>query len=460
MSELIDDRYELLEVLASGGMATVWRARDTRLERFVALKRPHPAPAASNLHERIAREARAIAGVSHPNLVTVFDTGHDDGGPYLVMELLDGPTLASPGREIGPPEAVTIGAQIADGLAAVHEAGIVHRDVKPSNVILSERGPCLTDFGIASIEASTSDLTQPGTILATPSYAAPEVLAGDSQTPASDVFSLAALVFELLMGEPPFRGTDRTTEIPAFRDPLLDAVIRSGLAADPGERPSAKAFAATLRASAPTQEMMATHDTMIMSAPVDPARNIAEVTVQLPTADPPATMPILPIEEESSSPPPPMAKPAAFQSSQRRPYLAAVALVVVLGVIAWMARAPAEPAADTTATTISVTVATTTPTTIPVTPVLTERDRLVAVLDGIRPPDLKPKDRTEIMEKVDEAIVLAPDDPNEAEGKIEDAAEMIEKTLGGETEDEALAALAALAEALGLDFSPGQESND
>ncbi len=155
MATLVDDRYELLEVLASGGMATVWRARDTRLGRIVALKRPHPAPAGSKTDERIEREARAAAGVKHPNLVTMFDTGGDEAGPYLVMELVEGPTLASPGREIGPTEAIDIGAQIADALAAVHDAGIVHRDVKPSNVILSERGPCLTDFGIASIAGAT-----------------------------------------------------------------------------------------------------------------------------------------------------------------------------------------------------------------------------------------------------------------------------------------------------------------
>ena len=268
MPTLVDDRYELLEVLASGGMATVWRARDTRLERLVALKRPHPAPVGSRLPERMAREARAAAGVNHPNLVTMFDTGRDQGGPYLIMELLEGPTLAAPGREIGPSEAMAIGAQIADALAAVHEAGIVHRDVKPSNVILSERGPCLTDFGIASIEESTRELTLPGTIMATPSYAAPEVLAGDPPSPASDVFSLSALVYGLLQGRPPYRGADRSPP-QELDDPFVDEVIRKGLAMDPGERPSARDLAARLRTSAPTQAMATAHDTLLMPSPND-----------------------------------------------------------------------------------------------------------------------------------------------------------------------------------------------
>lgn len=295
---LVDDRYELIEVLASGGMATVWRARDTRLDRLVALKRPHPAPADNKLHERMEREARAAAGVNHPNLVTMFDTGRDEDGPYLIMELVEGPTLASPGREIGPSEAVAIGAQIADALAAVHEAGVVHRDVKPSNVILSVRGPCLTDFGIASMEEATRDLTQPGMIMATPSFAAPEVLAGDSPSPASDVFSLSAMVYGLLSGVPPYEGTDRAAPPKKLDDPFVDAVIRSGLAIDPGERPSASDLAARLRAGAPTQAMAAAHDTLVMPGPIELVSRAGEVALADPNTT--AELPILPIGEQLS----------------------------------------------------------------------------------------------------------------------------------------------------------------
>ncbi|MGH8957224.1 MAG: serine/threonine-protein kinase, partial [Acidimicrobiia bacterium] len=271
MLHLVDDRYELLEVLASGGMATVWRARDTRLNRFVALKRPHPAPAEHKVHERMAREAQAAAGVSHPNLVTMFDTGVDKAGPYLVMELVAGPTLAAPGRDIPPAEALRIGAQLADALATVHDAGVVHRDIKPSNVILAEDGPRLTDFGIASIEESTSELTLPGTVLATPSYAAPEVLAGGAPTPASDVFSLAALIYGLVGGRAPFEGTQRSDEPPPLEDPAIDRTLRPALGSEPSLRPSARDLAAGLRASAPTTAISAAHTTMPMAIVTPPS---------------------------------------------------------------------------------------------------------------------------------------------------------------------------------------------
>jgi len=472
---LVDDRYELLEVLASGGMATVWRARDTRLERLVALKRPHPAPSESKLHERMAREARAAAGVNHPNLVTMFDTGRDEGGPYLVMELVAGPTLASPGREIGPSEAVAIGAQIADALAAVHEAGIVHRDVKPSNVILSERGPCLTDFGIASMEEATRELTQPGAIMATPSYAAPEVLAGDPPSPASDVFSLSALVYGLLKGRPPYQGTDRTSPPLKLDDPLVDAVVRNGLAIDPGERPSARDLAARLRASAPTQAMAAAHDTLLMPAPIDLVPNAAEVRASLADANATAALPILPTEEHRSSPPEPvlplppaqMAEPVPLEpfeepADRRRLAVVVMALVVMAALAAWAARSPIAPAADLPTTKVIVTtpVTTTTPTTLPADPVAAARDRLATILAGIRPSELKPKDRAEIMKKVDEAIVVASDDPADAEKALREAAELIGKELSGEPEREAFAALIDLAGALGLDFNPEAEDDD
>lgn len=472
MPALVDDRYELLEVLASGGMATVWRARDTRLERLVALKRPHPAPAESKLHERMEREARAAAGVNHPNLVTMFDTGTDEDGPYLVMELVEGSTLAAPGREIGPSEAVAIGAQIADALAAVHEAGIVHRDVKPANVILSDRGPCLTDFGLASME-DTRDLTQPGTIMATPSYAAPEVLAGDSPSAASDVFSLSALVYGLLKGRPPYEGTDRASSPQKLDDPFVDAVIRSGLAIDPGQRPSARDLAARLRAGAPTQAMAAAHDTLVMSGPIDLGPKAGEVE----PADANGTipLPISPIEEQRSSPSNPAspvpsprsAEPVRLKAveapvDRRRMAAVVVALVVVVALAAWAIRSPADPTADALTTDVTVTAptSTTTPTTVPVDAVGEARERLAVILVGIGPPELKPKERDEILEEVDDAIVLVSDDPGEAEEAIEKAGELITAKLGGSGEGEALAALVDLAAALGIDFSAESEDGD
>ena len=452
MATLVDDRYELLEVLASGGMATVWQARDTRLGRIVALKRPHPAPAGSNTDERIEREARAAAGVKHPNLVTVFDTGGDEAGPYLVMELVVGPTLASPGREIEPAEAIDIGAQVADALATVHDAGIVHRDVKPSNVILSERGPCLTDFGIASIGGATRDITQPGTIMATPSYAAPEVLAGETPIPASDVFSLAAVVYELVSGKPPFQGAERSTPPVPLNYPQLDAVIRAGLATEPNQRPTAREMVVALRAAAPTRAVMKPNDTLPLSAPVLPA--------------PP------PEPEMEPRPPAPTSEPS--EPSKEKPGLhrfMPVFLLLLLAsilAVAWAAGSPeTDPNIATTTdvvTTSSFPAATSPQTTVTlavaVDPVLTARDSLAAILASIDPPELKPKERTEIMEKVDEALVAAGNDPASAEKPLREAREKIGKALDGDLELEALGALNELANALGIEFSAEGEEGD
>lgn len=493
MSALVDDRYELLDVLASGGMGTVWRARDTRLKRLVALKRPHPAPVESKLQERMAREARAAAGVNHPNLVTMFDSGRDEDGPYLVMELVEGPTLASPGRAIGPSEAVAIGAQIADALAAVHEAGIVHRDVKPSNVILAERGPCLTDFGIASIEEATSELTQPGTVVASPSYAAPEVLAGDPSSPASDVFSLAAVVYGLLAGKPPYQGADRTASLPVLSDRSIDAVVRSGLAADPGARPSARDLAARLRASAPTQGMRAADETLIMPDPRDLVPESAAYATPTADASDTVALPNLPTSGPELPPEPITRPPQAAEAVSDEPTgqwpgrlrLAAILLAVAV-VAAWAASSRFEPVGESPPTTLIASQPTTpvttstpatsappvetsipattsvpatpstqatspTPSTVAVDPVVAARDRLVMVLDRISPAELKPKERRDIMNRVDQAIVVASDDPDEAVRALEGAARLIGRELSGAPEQEASAALADLAGALGLD---------
>ena len=232
------DRYEVLDVVGTGGMATVWRARDRSLERVVALKRPHPAPSGSEVHARFGREARMAAAVSHPNLVEVFDVGRDDVGPYLVMEFVDAPSLAE--ADVGPDDAARVGAEVAAGLAALHAAGIVHRDVKPANVLLPSGGAKLTDFGIArAVDATT--LTQPHLTHATPAYAAPEVLASGDHSAASDVYALAAVVAEVLTG----------SRDPATRTPLLDqrwrAALEPALSATAGDRPTAAEFASSLR---------------------------------------------------------------------------------------------------------------------------------------------------------------------------------------------------------------------
>ena len=456
MPQLVDDRYELVDVLASGGMATVWRARDIRLNRLVALKRPHPAPAESKVQERMAREARAAAGLNHPNLVTMFDTGVDQNGPYLVMELVAGPTLAAPGREISLDEAINIGAQLADALATVHEAGVVHRDVKPANVILSPDGPRLTDFGIASMGEGTSELTLPGTVLATPSYAAPEVLAGGAPTTASDVFSLAALIYGLIAGMPAFAGTKRSDPPPPLIDANIDRVLRPALASEPERRPPARDLAAGLRGSAPTTAIA-----------------IAPTTNTAPAAFEGSTEKLDVIGSPNLLQPTAPTRDARVEEPRRSSKLvwAGLGLVLLLaGVLALPLLLDDEPAGAVSASTVlslpittavPITTSTEAATTLPPTTVLDDltqaRNQLASVLAGVGPPDLKPKDEDEILKKVEQAVNRASDKPDEAAKELREAADLIRKELDGNVEQESLAAIDSIAAALGLELSDGDD---
>ena len=235
------ERYETLDVIGSGGMAIVWRARDTILRRFVAIKRPNPAQQGSIPAARFAREARAAATVAHPNLVAVHDAGVDDIGPYLVMELVDGPSLAT--AEVASEHVARIGTEVASALAALHAAGVVHGDVKPGNILLSADGAKLTDFGIARADDDTATLTQPGVAFGTPAYAAPETLSHADRTAAADVYSLAATLHELLTGT---RWNARPGSTQAMPPGAWAEVLAPALAARPTDRPTAADLAASL----------------------------------------------------------------------------------------------------------------------------------------------------------------------------------------------------------------------
>jgi serine/threonine protein kinase len=188
-------------------MASVYLARDSELDRPVAVKLlAENAAGDQDLRRRFVREARLAARLSHPNVVSVFDTGEDDGRPYLVMEHVEGETLADVvarrGR-IPPEEARELGVQAARGLAHAHAAGLVHRDVKPQNLLLRRDGTLkVADFGIARALEGTA-LTQPGTVLGTAAYLSPEQALGERVTAATDVYALGAVLYELLTGRPP-----------------------------------------------------------------------------------------------------------------------------------------------------------------------------------------------------------------------------------------------------------------
>ena len=213
---MVAGRYSLEREVGRGGMGAVWLGRDEVLGRPVAMKRIGMAPGTTTPDlQRAEREARLAARLNHPHVVAVFDLVNDDGGApedqWLVMEYVEGPTLAQLVQERGPlpvDEAARLIGQAADGLAAAHAAGIVHRDVKPSNIMVTRDGQVkLTDFGIARGDADAS-LTRTGLVTGSPAYLAPEVASGRTATAASDVWSLGATLFHALSGRPPYEVGD------------------------------------------------------------------------------------------------------------------------------------------------------------------------------------------------------------------------------------------------------------
>src|SRR5580658_3949643 len=270
--------YEIQSPLGAGGMGEVYFARDTRLGRDVAIK-VLPAHLASNpeLKQRMEREARTISSLNHPHICTLHDIGSQDGVDFLVMEHLEGETLADRLQRGALPldEALKIAIQIADALAKAHSRGIVHRDLKPANIMLVKNGPKLMDFGlakpapglssasgsnplapstptmtVADLSASASPLTQKGTVVGTFQYMAPEVLQGRDADARSDIFSFGCLLYEMVTGRRAFEGKSQFSVLGAILDkepnrisavlpgspPRLDETIWRCLAKNPDQR--------------------------------------------------------------------------------------------------------------------------------------------------------------------------------------------------------------------------------
>jgi eukaryotic-like serine/threonine-protein kinase len=211
VGETIANRYELEELVGHGGMSSVYRAHDSLLERYVALKVLHEQYSEDEeFVERFKREARSVAQLQHPNIVTVIDRGEEHGRQYIVFEYIDGENLKElvvrKGR-LEVREALEIAVEIARGLAFAHEQGLVHRDVKPQNVLLNGDGRAkVTDFGIARSLDVEHSVTQTGTVLGTSNYIAPEQASGQPVDAHTDVYSLGVVLYELLTGELPFPG--------------------------------------------------------------------------------------------------------------------------------------------------------------------------------------------------------------------------------------------------------------
>jgi serine/threonine-protein kinase len=303
-------RYRLEALLGRGGMAEVWRAADTKLGRTVAVKVIHVAHAGDRAFvERFLREARLVASLEDPNILPVYDFGEEAGLPFLVMPYLEGGTLRD--RMLGRPtplgQAASWVAQLAGALDAAHEAGILHRDVKPANVLIGKGDRLfLADFGIAKMLETQSGLTATGMVVGTPLYMAPEQAQGKPATPATDRYALGVIAYELLAGAPPFEGENplslmhqhvsaappvlstKVRGLPAG----LDAVLASALSKDPSSRPPtcralAEAIGTYLRTS-PSGAVPPNPTGSASPTPMSP-------TVRQPGAPPPSRPPARPV---------------------------------------------------------------------------------------------------------------------------------------------------------------------
>jgi len=344
---ILGQRYRLTRRIALGGMGSVWEAEDQLLDRRVAVKVLSEGLAEDEqAAERFRREARAAAGLSHPNVAAVLDYGEEDGTQFMVMELLHGETLAERLRNgpLAPDEAARIAAAVAEALDEAHRAGIVHRDVKPGNVMLTARGEVkVMDFGIAAA-GYQSRLTDSGVTMGTATYLSPEQAAGGTATPASDVYALGVVLYEMLSGAPPFRGDNPVAVAAAHVQqqppplaeaapgvpPMLVALCERAMSKDPEARPApAAALARSL-----VEVMGGMAGTVIAPAPPDADRTRA-------LTPPPGTA-VLPAAPATAvlAPAPPASGPPAGPSRPRRDRaglvvgLAIAALVV--GSLAWV----------------------------------------------------------------------------------------------------------------------------
>ncbi|HYI52887.1 MAG TPA: protein kinase [Microlunatus sp.] len=334
---LIADRYRLVRELGTGGMGVVWEARDERLHRRVAVKQLRNQPGLTEAEtdvvvQRAMREARINARLEHPNAVSVFDVVEHEGNPCIVMELVPSMPLSEVMRELGalaPAEAARTGSQVAAALAVAHGLGIVHRDVKPGNVLIGDDGAArICDFGISRAFGDTA-LTMTGMITGTPAYLAPEVARGEEATFASDVYSLGATLYAAVEGTPPF-GTEgnaiavlyRVTagELrPPERAGALGPLLVAMMSADPQDRPSmaeaATRLAALVNGAAGTVRSgtagpgTAAESTLLLPAGGGPPDPVSAPTPRLPSAaasdartQPPAVGPARPADINPAQP--------------------------------------------------------------------------------------------------------------------------------------------------------------
>jgi serine/threonine-protein kinase len=355
LGRLISGRYRLIAPLGEGGMATIWRAVDEQLDREVAVKLLRPQFSSDpGFAARFKLEARSAGGLSHPNIVSVYDYGTDgaDGDQYIVMELIEGNDLSTILRDRGSlatMDAVRVAIGVASALEVAHRKGIVHRDVKPGNILITDGGDVkVTDFGIARA-VSEASMTVTGTTLGSVHYFSPEQARGDEVTGASDVYALAIVLFEMLTGRRPFEGDSAAAvalkrlneDAPtpsAIGHPVpqgLEAILMRALSREPGERfPDAGAFAEALRVWRRDPDA---------ATPLAAGAAAAAVATTPPAGEPTVYVPprvTRPADRVPVAPPPRRIDPYPVDRDDGQPWwiwLLALLAVVLLGAIGFLA---------------------------------------------------------------------------------------------------------------------------
>ena len=449
-----------------GGMATVWRATDTLLGRELAIKRLSPHLRADHAAaERFRREGQSAARLNHPGILTVFDAGEDEDGPWIAMELIAGETLAQRLAAGGPMDLTSVASAMAQAAAAVdyaHENGIVHRDIKPANLMIEADGRIrLADFGIAKPLEDSATITSPGEMVGTISYVAPEIIGGEAASPASDIYSLAAVAYEMLTGERPFFADTtaglleaiRNGEGPVLADkvpPQAVPALSRAMARDPLERfDSARAFAAELGYPSTLVLPLGVLEAHRLPAAVNSPASPEDPTVLLPpeSATPPETAPEL-------------VEVAKGNSGRMMAVAGGLTLLVVIAALNFMGSPDGETpvvTATTVSPTTTSTASVTSTTSVTTTSAVETLDSLVAevgaVLNGLEAPAFKPKDVREFQSRVNRSIEQWQDGkPGEAATSMRDAIDSLDEFPDSDARDDLMALLIGMAQMMELEL--------